>query len=312
VLPKLKNIFECRKIIKNALKSLKPDLLILIDFPDFNLHIAGTAKKLNISTLYYISPQIWAWRSGRVKKIRKRVDHVAVILPFEEKYYKKHKVPVTFVGHPLLDKAPISAKNQKPTRRANNKVIGLIPGSRDGEVNRHLPTMLNAADILNKRLKDVTFYVSNAPTVQRDLIEDILHKNTNTANVKVLSGGIDNFLNKCDFVVAVSGTVTLEAAISGVPMIIIYKISWLSYAVARLLVKGVKNVGLANLVVGKAFIPELLQQEVTPEKIAEQVLKITNNKNKLKKFKSDLSSVRKKLGVAGASDRVANIAINMM
>lgn len=312
IFPKFANILKGLNIAKNTLKGLRPDLLILIDFPDFNLHIAATAKKLNIPVLYYISPQIWAWRSGRVKKIKKRVDHVAVILPFEEKFYKKHKVPVTFVGHPLLDKKAIPTNTYKQYERNNEMVIGIIPGSRDGEVSRHLPTMLAAASILNEHMPRVTFNVSNAPTVKKELIEEILNKNTNMNKVNVLSGGIDNFLRKCDFVVAVSGTVTLEAAISGVPMVIIYKMSWLSYGLARILITGVRNVGLANLVMGKNIVPELIQHDATPEKIAKKVLEIIKNRNKLKKYKKNLSNVRKKLGNAGASERVADIAIHMM
>ncbi|MBW1812536.1 MAG: lipid-A-disaccharide synthase [Deltaproteobacteria bacterium] len=312
VIPKLISILKGLILTKRILKSLRPDLLILIDFPDFNINVAATAKKLNIPVLYYISPQIWAWRSGRVKKIKKRVDHVAVILPFEEKYYKKHNVPVTFVGHPLLDKTNVYNSKDKIMKVGDTPVIGLVPGSRDGEVTRHLPIMLDTASIIQERIKKAKFNISVAPTVKEELVEDILKENKQIQNVKIVTGSIDTFLRKCVFVIAVSGTVTLETAISGVPMLIIYKMSWLSYVVARLLIKGVKYVGLVNLVAGKSLVPEMLQSEAEPEKIADKVLEMMKNKNKIDKLKNDLLDVRKKLGDAGASDRVAEIAIHMM
>lgn len=312
VFPKFKSILKGLTLTKRALKSLRPDLLILIDFPDFNLHIAATAKKLSISVLYYISPQIWAWRSGRVKKIKKRVDHVAVILPFEEKFYKKHNVPVTFVGHPLLDKSQkLQPKNSK-RNIDNNPVFGLLPGSRDGEILRHLPIMLQTAMIIQQRNKKASFIVSQAPTVKKEVIEEIIKSNTNNLKVKILSEEIDSFLRKCFFVIAVSGTVTLETAISGIPMLIIYKVSWLSYLVAKLLVKGVKHVGLVNLVARKNLVPEMLQSEATPEKIANKTLKIIKNRKMIDKFRNNLIDVRKTLGDPGASERVAEIAMRMM
>ena len=312
VIPKLFSILKGLTLTKRILKSLRPDLLILIDFPDFNLHIAAKANKLNIPVLYYISPQIWAWRSGRVKKIKKRVDHVAVILPFEEKFYKKHNVPVTFVGHPLLDKTNVYNSKDKIMKFGDAPVIGLVPGSRDGEVIRHLPTMLAAANIIQRHLKKAKFNISVAPTVKKELVEEILRENNRIQNTKIVPGSIDTFLRKCVFAIAVSGTVTLETAISGVPMLIIYKMSWLSYTLARFLIKGVKHVGLVNLVAGKSLVPEMLQNEASPEKIADKVLEMMRNKNKIDKLKNDLINVRKTLGDAGASDRVAEIAISLM
>ncbi|MCJ7772725.1 MAG: lipid-A-disaccharide synthase, partial [Desulfobacterales bacterium] len=263
VFPKLCSILKGLRVTKRLLKSLKPDLLILIDFPDFNLHIAATAKKLNIPVLYYISPQIWAWRSGRVKKIKKRINHVAVILPFEEKFFKKHGIPVTFVGHPLLDKTNAYTSKDEIMSFDDDPVIGLAPGSRDGEVTRHLPIMLDAAKIIQHQIKRVRFIISLASTVKQDLVEGIIENNTEIQKMKIVPGGIDNSLRQSVFIIAVSGTVTLEVALSGVPLVIIYKMSWLSYLLARILIKGVKNVGLVNLVAGKSFVPELLQREAT-------------------------------------------------
>ncbi len=312
VFPKLFSILKGLRVAKRLLKSLRPDLLILIDFPDFNLHIAATAKKLNIPVLYYISPQVWAWRSGRVKKIKERVNHVAVILPFEAAFYKKHSIPVTYVGHPLLDKAHAYQGKGETKSFKNTPVIGILPGSRDGEVLRHLPIMLDAANCIRQHVRKAKFIVSLAPTVKQELVETIIKNNKNMPKAKVSPGGIDQFLKQSAFVIAVSGTVTLEAAISGVPMVIIYRMSWLSYLMARFLIRGIKHVGLVNLVAGKSIVPELLQQHVTPEKIADVVLEMINNRKKLYKLKSELLGIQKTLGSTGASERVAEIAIHLM
>ena len=160
---------------KQLLKSLKPDLLILIDFPDFNLHIAAKAKKLGVPVLYYISPQLWAWRSGRVKKIKRLVDHMAVILPFELDFYKKHGVPATYVGHPLLDgdtPQPNTDGSDDPADKET--IVGLLPGSRDKEVMGNLPTMLAAAERIQRELGSARFVISQAPTVEKDLIDTII------------------------------------------------------------------------------------------------------------------------------------------
>ncbi|MBW2012111.1 MAG: lipid-A-disaccharide synthase, partial [Deltaproteobacteria bacterium] len=224
---------------KRVLKTLRPDLLILIDFPDFNFYIAAAAKKIGIPVLYYISPQVWAWRSGRAKKIKKLVNHMAVILPFEEDYYREHKIPATFVGHPLLDTDFFRSKNfshacfsvdkalEKKVKDFN--VIGLLPGSRDKEISRHLPEMIGAANILSKRKKNIKFIISVAPSAERSLVEGVVKRCQGPAVFELVSGGTDNVLERCDLVIAASGTVTLEAGIFGTPMIIVYKMSPVSY-----------------------------------------------------------------------------------
>ena len=169
VFSKLPNILKGLRAAKKALNTLHPDLLILIDFPDFNLHLASFAKKLEIPVLYYISPQVWAWRPGRVKRIGKLVDHLAVILPFEEDFYKDHKIPVTFVGHPILDNSFSKGKTALE-RRKDIPVIGFLPGSRDGEIARHLPIMINAARILHRKIDNVKFLISLAPEVKRKYV----------------------------------------------------------------------------------------------------------------------------------------------
>ena len=311
VFAKIPAILKGMATIKNLLKSLRPDILILIDFPDFNLHIAAFAKKLNIPVLYYISPQIWAWRQGRVKRIGKLVDHMAVILPFEQEFYEEHNVPVTFVGHPLLDTNLPAADPVLSAGSNDVTVIGLVPGSRDNEIIRHLPVMLDAAAILKKRLKLVTFIISHAPSVERKRIQAVIEGHRLCTELEVISDGVEKVFERCDVIVAASGTVTLQAAIHGTPMVIIYKVSPMSFWLGRALVR-VPNIGLVNLVAGEPLVPELVQHEACAENIAavlEQMLKDTSQLNHLKQ---QLFALRNVLGGGGASDRVADLALELL
>jgi len=295
---------------KRLLKSLDPDLLILIDFPDFNLKLAAVAKSLNIPVLYYISPQIWAWRHGRVKKIKKLVDHIAVILPFEEEFYRNYQIPATYVGHPLLDNSPPALKH--PLHKSNAPpVIGLVPGSRDKEIARHLPAMLGAARIMEKNLAKVQFLISLAPSVDGPAMENIINSMPKIPGIEIVRHKIEEVFERSDLVIATSGTVTLEAAISGVPMIIVYKVSPISYWIGKKLIK-VHNIGLANLILGKEVVPELLQKDASPSTIAERAIEMIKAPRALDTMRDELLRVRSRLGKGGASKQVAGIAINML
>jgi lipid-A-disaccharide synthase len=293
------------------LKTLVPELLILIDFPDFNLHLAAKARKLGIPVLYYISPQVWAWRRGRIEKIKKCVDHMAVILPFEETFYREHDVPVTFVGHPLLDGRKAPGDKKEPNTVTEEPVIGLLPGSRDKEVSRHLPIMLAAAGLLSRRYETIRFVLSQASTVAPSLFENIVKKHEMRGRLTVTTEHVGEIFRKSHLVVAVSGTVTLEAALSGTPAVIIYRVSPFSYWVGRMLVQ-VEHIGLVNLIAGKRIVPELIQKEVTPENIAGHVLAMLNVPEALKETAAELLLVQARLGHPGASERVADIAFNLM
>ena len=311
VFAKIPAILKGMAKIKKLLKSLNPDLLILIDFPDFNLHIAALAKKLDIPVLYYISPQIWAWRQGRVKRIGKLVDHMAVILPFEQRFYKEHNVPVTFVGHPLLDTDLPAAGPVLNADPDGPTVIGLVPGSRDNEIIRHLPVMLDTADLLKARLERVTFVISHAPSVERDRIQGILDGHRLRAEIEVVSDAVEKVFERSDLIVAASGTVTLQAAIHGTPMVIIYKVSPVSFWLGRVLVR-VPHIGLVNLVAGEQLVPELVQHEACAENIASALEHLLNDVGRLNHLKQQLFALRNVLGEGGASERVADLALEML
>ncbi len=309
VFSRLPRIWEGLRRAKGVLRSLKPDLLVLIDFPDFNLHLAAAAKQRGIPVLYYVSPQIWAWRSGRVRKIARRVDHMAVILPFEEPFYSGHRVAVTFVGHPLLD-APLTdtAANDAPAEAAHT--IGLLPGSRRGEVARLLPLMRAAADRLRDCQPGLRFLISAAPSVDPQWIHAALGP-AGSDGFEIVSGGAAAVFRRCSLVVAASGTVTLEAGIHGVPMVIVYRVSTLSYWLGKALIR-VPFIGLVNLVAGRRIVPELLQKEASPLRIAQEVSALLADRPALAVLRSELLALRSQLGGPGAAGRVADIALRLM
>ncbi len=307
----LKAYFKLRSILKNE----HPDLLILIDYPGFNISLAGAAKKFGIPVLYYISPQIWAWRSGRAKKISRRVDRMAVILPFEKDFYQKAgtNLPVEYVGHPLMDQVPQHLNREYIEKEFGisscDNVIGLMPGSRNEEIIKLLPDMLGAAKIISSRLNNVKCIIPVAPTISMDLIKKIT--GNSDLNIITTGRGVYHALKVCDLAFVASGTATLETAIMGVPMIITYRISPLSFRIARRVVK-VPHIGLVNLVAGEEVAPELLQEDVTPEIMAEKAMEILGDNTRKGEIQAKLAGVARSLGAPGASMRTAKIAFEMM
>jgi lipid-A-disaccharide synthase len=308
VFAKLPQILEGMRTAKRLVVEKRPDLLILIDFPDFNLHLAAFAKKHAIPVLYYISPTIWAWRKGRIKKIKRIVDHMAVILPFEEAFYRQHMIPATFVGHPLMDRYTSLPDRQQIPSGDNALTIGLMPGSRDSEVKKLLPVMLQAAKLIGQR-ENVRFLLSQAPSVSPALVQRLTNELDFEVTIFKESTGL--LLRQVTFVIVASGTATLEAAIHVTPMIIVYRVSPLSYRVGKALIK-VPHIGLVNLIAGKRVVPELIQHEASPEEIARQALALLTDPDKLKGVKEDLAEVTRRLGTAGASDKVAKIARGLL
>jgi len=318
IFSKLPVFLSTMNLARVLLKTSPPDLLILIDFPGFNLPLAAIAKHYKVRILYYISPQVWAWRRGRVKKIRRRIDHMAVILPFEVDFYTRHRVPVTFVGHPLLDVYPGGGIPPPPAGGGRGSTIGLLPGSRDQEINRLLPVMLEAGGILQKRFGDVRFLVSQAGSVDPRRFAEILSRYRDRIDCTAVSGGVKNVFERCVLSVVASGTATLEAALCGMPMVIIYKVSFVSYWLGKALVRGadtmrgINHFGLVNLIAGRGLVPELLQGEASAENIAAAVSGMLSDPSGLDGLKRELLGLRDLLGGAGAAQRTASLALGMM
>lgn len=310
VFSRLPEILGGMSIAKSFLRQNRPDLLILIDFPDFNMKMAEYAKKIGIRILYYISPQIWAWRSGRVKTIGRLVDHIAVILPFEAAFYRRHHVPVTFVGHPLLDEFQGPLPSPPPFDRDFPPVVGLLPGSRESEIFRHLPIMLQAAEILSQQM-NVRFILSIAPGAPAQPIQSLAAPFQQRIHLDIDTQGARSVFPITHLVVAASGTVTLEAGIAGTPLIIIYKISPISYWLGKLLIR-VRNIGLVNLIAEREIAPELIQDEANPQTIADTVRQLLTHPVRLDAMRDAFTDVRYKLGSPGASSRVAEIVVKML
>ncbi len=249
--------------IKNHLRNTKPDLLILVDYPGFNLRLARFAKQvLGLRIIYYISPQIWAWKAKRLQTIRQNVDHMAVILPFEKKIYQDGHVPVSFVGHPLIEHIQECRSTQGSRQLLGLplelKIIGLLPGSRGHEVERHMPVFMETALSLSAEHPNLHFVIPVAKTLSLETLRRYIPKDLN--NISLINGKAIDVVTSSDCVVVASGTASLECALLGKPMCIVYKGSWLSYLVATKMIK-VKYLGLCNLLQNKMLVPELLQYD---------------------------------------------------
>jgi len=299
--------------LKRILLSDPPDLLILIDYPGFNLRLAKVAKKAGVKVLYYISPQIWAWRQGRVVKIKRLVDHMAVILPFEAPFYQRAGVPVSFVGHPMADlvKTELSAAaaaasfGLDPARRT----VGLFPGSRRSEVSRLLPTILKAAQLLQQQFPDLQFVLPLASTLtEADLAP---HLADNPLPLTITQERIHDLIRACDAVISVSGTVTLEIALVGTPLVIIYKLSPLTYQLAIRLVK-VDHIGLCNIVAGETVAHELIQEQASPEQIAQEIGRMLSDDRYAADLKARLATVRNRLGGGGSDHKMAALVMELV
>lgn len=304
-------IREAMRALEKRLREQPPSLLILIDYPDFNLILAKKAKRLGIPVFYYISPQVWAWRSGRVKTIKKLVDRMAVILPFEKDFYRKFGMTVDFVGHPLMDAVHTTRTRDDFLQglgiAPESTVIGILPGSRKREIAGMLPVFLAAAKRMQEQMVEPVFLLPLAPTLSE---EDLLANGLADAGVKVRVVRENRYelMAACAAVMAASGTVSLELAILNVPMVISYRVSPLTYFLGRRLIK-VQYASLVNLVAGREVVPELLQDEAVPEKIAGATVRLVANQTERIRMLTGLAEVRKRLGGPGASSKAARLAL---
>jgi lipid-A-disaccharide synthase len=313
VLKNLSLIQELKNKLLIFIDQNKPDLVILIDYPGFNLRFAKEVKKREIPILYYISPQVWAWGKRRVKIISNLVDRMLVLFPFEESLYKEAGVNVNFIGHPLLDLVQPSFSKQDFRNSLKIKeeeiLIGILPGSRRQEIENILPMMLSSCIILKKRLKNLKVAIGLAPNIEKQRMDSFLKKLN--PEVIVLENSTYDLMSHSDLLLVTSGTATLESAISGTPLIILYKTSLLTYLLARFLVK-VPHIGMVNIIAGEKIVPEFIQFQIKPRKIAQEMEKILKDKDEYQRIKIKLNQVKNKLGQKGAYRRGAEIVNQML
>ncbi|MGZ3591723.1 MAG: lipid-A-disaccharide synthase [Thermodesulfobacteriota bacterium] len=313
VLLKLRPILRALRGLKKSLDRERPDLIILIDFPDFNLRLAKIAHRRGIPILYYVSPQVWAWRPKRIELIARLVKKMIVLFPFEVSLYEAAGVDVEWVGHPLLDTVRPALSKEKAFQQLGldpkRRTIGLLPGSRMHEVERLLPPLLASADVLQREIPDLQFVIPLAPGIPKTILSPWM-KNISVL-VKVVEGFTYDAMNLSELLIVASGTATLEGAILGKPMVIIYKVSLPSYWIARALIR-VDHIGLVNLVAEKEIAPELIQRDVNPRRIADEALRILRDPLLSRKMVESMGEVRQKLGEPGAVQRAAHIVLSLM
>jgi len=304
--------------LKQAITEQPPDLLILVDYQEFNQRLAAYAKSIGIKVLFYIGPQVWAWRPKRVYKMAKIVDHMAVILPFEKALYEDADVPVTFTGHPLTDEV-VADKTKQQARQhlqINDKTtVGLFPGSRSGEIKRVLPILLETAVLIKKalarnHLPDVQFILPVASTIKSHDLE-AHYALMNELSVICVNDRFYDVIQSCDVILTASGTATLEIGLLEVPMVIVYKIAALSYFILNKLV-NIDHLGLVNIIPGKEIVKEFIQQKAIPENIAKEALRLLNDTEYYETMRNELSLLRQQLGDGNGSKRVAELAYSMM
>lgn len=312
VLKKLPKFISLKNLILKKINEEKPGLIIFVDFSGFNLRLAKAINN-KIPTIYYISPQVWASRAGRIKTIKKYISKVIVIFPFEKEFYKKHGVDVDFVGHPLLDtvkptlpKAEFQAKyGLSPAK----KTIALLPGSRKAEIKHILPVMLRSASLIRRKIKEAQFVIAKSPGVDLKIYTQKI-KGFNL-NLKIIEGTTYDCLNAAEFALVASGTATLETAIMDVPEAVIYKMNILNYLLYRPQVK-LPYIGMVNIVAGRKIAEEFIQFGAKAGKIADYVVEILGDPQKLNTIKQNLSAIKNSLGENGASIRAAQTVVTFL
>ena len=313
VFHKIPVIWRAFQALWGYLREERPDLVILVDFPDFNFVVMRLAKYFRVPVMYYISPQVWAWRRGRVKTIARLVNRMVVIFPFEAEFYRQHQVAVTYVGHPLLETLPdLPPRPQLRDRfglQTSDLAVALLPGSRAGEISQLLPDLLAAAAQLREKLPQCRFLLPLAPTAPKTLVEQLVA--AAAVPVAMHQGQTSEILAAADIALVASGTATLETALLGTPMVIVYRVAPLTFAAARLLVR-VPNIGMANLLAKEELFPELIQQDVNPARLTAAVMQLLRDPDYLARISAGLKRIRERLGGPGASQRAAAVALDLL
>lgn len=311
---RLRMLLRAYRRLAAAIQQSPPDLCIFVDFPEFNLRMARLAKRQGIPVLYYIGPQVWAWRRGRVRKIARRVDRLAVVFPFEPSLYAHRTQTVEFVGHPLLDRVRVTADRATTLARhgldPRRRTIVLLPGSRHSEITHLLPAMLAARAELQTDSDPPQFVLALAHTLSPAAVEPALQ--AAHASMPIVTGDTYNLVASADLALVASGTATLECALLECPMVIVYRVSPVTWTLARLLVRGVRHIGMPNIVAGRGIVPELLQGRVTGPAIAAAAREVLGSPERRATMVADLRDVRRRLGSGGAARRAAAIAVEML
>ena len=313
-IPKLPRFLAARRRLVAAARSDRPDALVLIDFSGFNFRLAPAIKRLGIPIVYYISPQIWASRAGRLATIRAIADRVLVIFPFETAIYEKGGVPVEFVGHPLIDLAkPSTTRKRFLTDRGltpSAPTVAILPGSRPNEVLRILPGLAAAARLIHREIPAAQFVVARAPHLDADLFDPV-RSGSDGAAFTLVEGDTDTVLASADLALTASGTATVQAALHDTPMVVVYRMAPLSYRLARRVVT-LDTIGMVNLIAGEKIVPELVQDAFTPEAVAREALSMLTDRERAGRIRAGLATVRSRLGGPGASRRAAEAVLRVV
>jgi lipid-A-disaccharide synthase len=298
-----------RTLVREA-RSRRPDVFVAIDFPDFNFVLARAMRKLGVPVVYYISPQLWAWRRGRMKTMRRIADRVLVIFPFEEAIYRDAGIPAQWVGHPLLDLTPATRPREEVLASLRldpaRPVVALLPGSRHNELRAILPDLVRGAMLIRQTLPNVQFILARAPHLDDGLFDSL----EQLAGVVTVEGRTDDVLAAADVAIVASGTVTVQAALHQCPMVVVYRLSSLTYRLGKPFVH-VDTYAMANLVAGRRVVPELIQDDFTPERVAAEALRVLTDSAHRAAVRRDLGEVRARLGATGASTRAAEAVIEV-
>ena len=313
VVSHLQAVLRARRRLLRAIQERNPPVAILVDFPDFNLWLARALRRRGVRILYYIAPQAWAWRRGRVKLMARLLERLAVILPFEEQFFRAAGVAATYVGHPLMeqihwDLSPEEAR-QALGLDPQSPVLGLLPGSRANEVQRILPLMLEAAGSLIRKIPDLKPMVALAPAIDASHLE--LWAKKICPGVELVQGQAHKVLRASKVAAVASGTATLEAALLGTPTVVVYRASWLSYLLARALVR-VNHVSLVNILAGQEVVPELIQNDFTAKRLARELASLLADPSRCSMMQEAMARLARELGPRKASQNVAVMAMDML
>lgn len=311
VVKKLPSLFKLRDDFAKVMDERQPDCLVTVDYPGFNMKLAKLAHEKGIPVVSYIAPSAWAWHKSRAKNVAKIVDKVASIFPFEYDVYKEAGANVEFVGHPLVDivkpKMTEAEANTFAGKQDDRKLILIMPGSRIMEIEKMLPTLLEAAKLIKKQLPEVDFVMPRAGSIPLQMLEEKIK--ASGISVKITEGNNYDLFSVADLALATSGTVTLEAALCGLGSVIVYRTNPLTYFIAKLVV-NIPYIGLPNIVAGKSVLPELIQDDFTPEKVAKEAMSLLERERNAK-MKEDLAYVKERLGKPGAVERVAELVLKI-